>query len=122
MSDHPEFVQHAGASLATSNVMSGAGALQWAERKSPKDPADNGWRFISAIDDEAYLSDGSSWAIVDFNEVCAIEPAVISIIDLPVGSDLQLVEGAAGKLWIDDETGVPIPRDQLYPRRPDVDS
>lgn len=116
MSDHPELVQGAGASLATNNVMSGAGALQWAERKSPKDPADNGWRFISAIDDGAYLSDGSNWVIVDFNEVCAIEPAVISIVDLPVGSDLELVADPAGKLWLDDETGVPIPHDQLYPR------
>lgn len=116
MPDYPTFLPNAGASLATSNVMSGAGRITWLERKQPKDGADNGWRVISEVDEPGYLSDGSNWRIVDFNELCEIEPALIPILDLPIGTELELVVGADGtRVWLDEETGAPIelpaPRD-----------
>ncbi|WP_166646766.1 hypothetical protein [Enemella evansiae] len=34
--------------------------------------------------------------MVDYNAVCEIEPAVIGIYNLPVGSDLQIIQEGPG--------------------------
>ena len=44
-------------------------------------------RIMSHIDTSEYLNGADSWRITDFNEACAIEPALIGIYDFPVGSD-----------------------------------
>lgn len=111
---YPEFIPKAGACLATKNVMSGAGRVRWMVREESKAPVDNGWRIFSDIDDEAYLADSSNFVIVDFNEVCAIEPALIGIWDLEVGSDLQIVDDGHGIQVVDTPTGRVIPQENLY--------
>jgi hypothetical protein len=81
-----EFIPKAGACLATTNV--------------------------SHIDTSEYLNDGSNWKIVDFNELCAIEPALIGIWDLLVGSDLQLVDDERGIRIVDTAAGREVPRER----------
>ncbi|MFT4201354.1 DUF2185 domain-containing protein [Gordonia sp. (in: high G+C Gram-positive bacteria)] len=100
-----EFIQGAGACLATTNVMSGRGQVRWMVREESQDPADNGWRIMSHIDDEAYLKSDGCWQIVDYNDVCALEPALIEMWPLPVGSDLQLVRDEAGTRILDTTNG-----------------
>lgn len=111
----PIFVRDAGASVASKNLLSGAGRLRWLERQAPRDPADNGWRFLSDADSDAYLADPSNLEIVDYNRVCAIEPAIIPVLDWPVGTRLRIDRTALGALTIVDEsTGRTVTRDQLY--------
>lgn len=114
MASYPEFIPAAGACLATLNVLEGRGRVRWMVREPLKNPADNGWRIMSHIDTSEYLSDASSWKVVDFNQVCAIEPALIGIWDLKVGSDLQLVDDELGLRIVDTPTGREIPRENLY--------
>lgn len=111
---YPEFIPKAGACLATKNVMSGAGRVRWMVREESQAPSDNGWRIFSDIDDEAYLHDASNFVIVDFNEVCAIEPALIGIWDFEVGSDLQIVDEGNGVQIVDTPTGRVIPPENYY--------
>lgn len=113
-SDYPEFIPGAGACLATTNVLSGAGVVRWMVRKPSTAGADNGWRIMSHIDTSDYLSDQASWRVVDFNQVCAIEPALIGIWDLEVGSDLQIVRDELGIRIVDTPTGRQIPAENLY--------
>ncbi len=112
--DYPEFIPNAGACLATTNVLSGAGLVRWMVRERSSGPADNGWRIMSHVDTSDYLNDTSNWKIADFNEVCAIEPALIGIWDLKVGSDLQVVRDERGIRVVDTPTGRDIPVDNLY--------
>ncbi|MGW9825523.1 hypothetical protein ACUXNS_000507 [Brevibacterium pityocampae] len=105
----PEFIEHAGASLVTLNAYEERGPIRWAHRTTSKDPVDNGWRILSGIDESDYLSDPANWRIADFNELCSIEPALIVIWDLPVGTELRLDVSAAGRrVWIDETTGRPL--------------
>jgi len=72
-------------------------------------PADNGWRFLAEEDDDTYINTPGNLVVVDFNTVAAIEPAVISIYLLPIGSDLQLVEERTGRLvFYDNRTQQPL--------------
>ncbi|WP_426245467.1 DUF2185 domain-containing protein [Nocardioides sp. LHG3406-4] len=114
MSSTIEFIPGAGACLASNNVMNQAGRVKWMVREESKAAADNGWRIFSDIDTSEYLHDAANLQIVDFNRVCEIEPALIGIWDLPVGSDLQIVDEGNGIEIVDTATGRPIPREDLY--------
>lgn len=112
---HIEFIPKAGACLATTNVMQQRGVVRWMVREPSKDPVDNGWRIMSHIDTTEYLNVPDNWQIVDFNDVCMIEPALIGIWDLAVGSDLQITRDADGSIHIyDTPTGRKIPPENLY--------
>lgn len=109
-----EFIPKAGACVTTKNVLSGAGKVRWMVRRPSQAAADNGWQILSHIDTSEYLNDTSNWQVVDFNDLCAIEPALIGVWDLPVGSDLQLVRDEQGIRIVDTETGQEIPHEAMY--------
>lgn len=109
-----ELIPRAGACLATDTVLDGAGRVRWMVRETSKNSVDNGWRIMSHLDDAAHLADPASWRVVDFNVVCALEPALIGIWDLAVGSDLQLVDDELGIRVVDTPTGRQIPTENLY--------
>lgn len=109
-----EFIPASGACLVSKNVLSGAGRIKWMVREESRAAADNGWRIFSHIDTTEYLHDANNLLITDFNSVCELEPALIGIWDLPVGSDLQVVDEGDGIEIVDTATGRPVPADQLY--------
>ena len=100
-----EFVRSAGGSIASKRILDGTSSLKWAFRDKSVDPADNGWRFFSADDDEDYINNADHLAICDFNTIAAIEPAIIAIYLFPVGSNLQLVIENGKRFFIDNNTG-----------------
>ncbi len=114
MSSTIEFIPDAGACLVSNNVVTGAGRVRWMVREESRAAADNGWRIFSDIDTSEYLHDADNMQIVDFNLVCELEPAVIGIWDLPVGSDLQIVDEGEGIKIVETATGREIPREDLY--------
>jgi hypothetical protein len=114
MSSTTEFIPNAGACVASKNVLSGAGQVRWMVREEPRHPVDTGWLIFSDIDTAEYLDDSNNLEIVEFNRVCEIEPALIGIWDLPVGSDLQIVDEGDGIRIVETPTGREIPREELY--------
>lgn len=114
MSDYIEFIPKAGVCLATKNVMEHRGVVRWMVRHPSQRPADNGWRIMSHIDTSEYLDVPTNWQIVDFNEVCYIEPALIGIYDFPVGSDLQIVRDDEGIHIVETASGREIPHENFY--------
>lgn len=109
-----KFIADAGACLASTNVVTGAGRVKWMVREESQATADNGWRIFSAIDTDEYLADSSNLQVVDFNLVCELEPALIGILDLPVGSDLQIVDEGDGISTVHTDTGIVVPREQMF--------
>ena len=114
MSEMIEFIPNAGGCVTSKNVMSRAGRVRWMVREESQAHADNGWRISSHIDTEEYLDDPDNMQIVDFNQLCEIEPALIGIWDFPVGSDLQIVDEGNGIAILDTATGREIPREAFY--------
>ena len=114
MPTYPVFIPRAGACLVSRNIMSGAGRVRWMIRRESQNPVDNGWRIFSHIDSAEYLADPANLQVVDFNQVCAIEPALIGIYDFPIGSDLQIVDDGGRISIVDTPTGHEIPPEQFY--------
>lgn len=102
----PNFVPNSGACVVSNNILSRVGTLKWLVREPSMNPADNGWRFFSDIDDEAYLDNPENLSIATFNQVVEIEPAILGIYTLPVGSDLELRREAGRLRFYDNNTGM----------------
>lgn len=105
MTTAPEYVPDSGASIVSNNILTGRGVLTWLLREEPMNPQDNGWRFLSNIDDDDYINNPDNLQVRSFNTIADIEPAIIGIYGLPVGTDLQLVTKFGRKRFIDNLTG-----------------
>ena len=89
------------------NVYNGTGRLKWCVRES------DGWIFLSDIDTSEYLADENNYEYCAFEKVIEIEPAVMGISRMPLGTDIQLCKelqkkflSAKMKMWFaDNETG-----------------
>ena len=99
------FITNAGAAIVSRKIVERTGNIKWLTREAPIAPQDTGWRILSDRDTDEYLADPANMTVVDFNELCALEPACIVIYDLPVGSDIQLVVEPDGRRrWFDNKT------------------
>lgn len=87
-------------------ILSGGGKVKWAVREEPQDPRDTGWRFFAADDDADFLNAPGNVQVADYNTVIGLDPAVLGIYSMPVGTDLQLVAEPGGPvMFIDNLTG-----------------
>lgn len=99
------FITNAGAAIVSRKIVERTGNIKWLTREAPIAPQDTGWRILSDRDTDEYLADPANMTVVDFNELCTLEPACIGIYDLPVGSDIQLVVEPDGRRrWFDNQT------------------
>ena len=95
-----------GACTVSRNIYERRGTLKWCIREEGKRDVDCGWVFLSDIDTDEYLSDVNNWCILAFETVVEIEPAILAIYDMPVGTDLTLViEKGGRRFFIETHTG-----------------
>lgn len=94
-----------GGCVVSNHITNGEGLLKWCVRDKSCHPADNGWRFLADNDDEEYLSKAGNMSIWNFETIVDIEPAILAIYDMPVGTDLTLIRKGRKKYFVDTETG-----------------
>ena len=69
---------------------------------------DSGWRFLSDIDTDEYLADANNSSVCTLNTVIQIEPAILSIINLPIGTDAELIVANGEKMFVDTNSKEPL--------------
>lgn len=77
--------------------------MKWFFRETPVHAADNGWRALGDTDTEEYINTPGNNVVVDFDRLVEIEPAVLAVYSMPVGTDLEF--DAQRKVFIDTNTG-----------------
>lgn len=92
-----------GGCIITRSLYEGASKLKWFFREESVNPADNGWRALGDTDTEEYINIPENNLVVDFDRLVEIEPAVLAIYDMPVGTDLEF--DSQRKVFIDSSTG-----------------
>ncbi len=75
-----------GAAIVCSHVSSGKYPILLAERSEPGETVDTGWQFVCNSGEEENIETAKVWAL---NEILALEPTLISLMDLPPGTVLQ---------------------------------
>lgn len=102
-------IDNAGGCMCTRSVYEDKTRLKWCFREASVNPVDNGWRFIGESDTEEYINVTENNVILDFNTVANIEPAVLSIYNMPIGTDLRLEKSRSGAVtFYDSNTGAEV--------------
>ena len=92
-----------GGCIITRSLYEGTSKLKWIFREEPVNPADNGWRALGDTDTEEYINIPENNLVVDFDRLVEIEPAVLAIYDMPVGTDLEY--DSQRRIFIDSNNG-----------------
>lgn len=100
-----QFIKNAGGCVVSRNILSGKGKLKWCIRENSVNEVDNGWRFLSDIDTDEYLSKADNMSICDFNSVANIEPAILSIYDFEIGTEIEIIRENGKIGFMDSNTG-----------------
>lgn len=100
-----EYIKNAGGCIVTKSLLEGETKLKWLFREESVNPADNGWRAYGADDGQEYVDKAENLKICDFNTLANIEPSVLNVYEMPIGADLEFVDDASGKYFIDVNTG-----------------
>ena len=94
-----------GASIVSNNILKNKANIKWIFREHSVDELDNGWRFLSEIDTEEYLSHVENMSICDWSTIVEIEPAVLSIFNMPIGTELTMIYEDGRVCFLDTSTG-----------------
>ena len=94
-----------GGCIITRSLYEGTSKLKWIFREEGANPADNGWRAIGDTDTEEFINTPGNNVVVDFDRLVEIEPAVLAIYDMPVGTDLEFRQDENGRYFVDSNTG-----------------
>lgn len=108
-----EYIPGAGGSIVSRSILEGTAKLRWLFRQDSQHG--NGWVAFGDTDTQEYVDDAKNMAIVDFNTLANIEPAVVNVFFMPVGSDLELRADSKGSYFVDTRTGEEIREPVKHP-------
>lgn len=94
--------------IASNNLLSGKGKLKWCFRESSVNNMDCGWRFLSDADTDEYLADPNNSSVCALDTVVQIEPAILAVINLPVGTDVELTVVDGKRIFVDTNSKEPL--------------
>ena len=82
-------VQGRGGCYATDMITVDGHKVGYMYREKPDFADDSGWRFFSGKESPQYLDDPGQTAIYDVNTIANYDPAIIPLLDSPVGSAFE---------------------------------
>ena len=94
-----------GSSIVSNNILENKANIKWILRERSVNELDNGWRFLSEIDTEEYLSHAENMSICDWSTIVDIEPAVLSIFNMPIGTELTIIYEDERVYFLDSNSG-----------------
>lgn len=107
------YIQGAGGTIVTKSILDGTSKLKWLFRQ--EGGHGNGWVAFGDRDSQEYVDDANNMAIVDFNTLADIEPTVVNVFYMPMGSDLEFRCDKTGKYFVDTRTGKEIREPVKHP-------
>lgn len=108
-----EYIKGAGGSIVSKSILNGSSKLKWLFRQESE--YGNGWVAFGDTDTQEYVDDAKNMQVVDFNTLANIEPTVLNVFYMPVGSDLEFCSDQTGKYFIDTRTGKEIREPVKHP-------
>ena len=101
--EYKQYISGAGGSVITKSLLEGKSRLKWLFRDGSG--LGNGWVAFGDSDSQEYVNNAENLTVVDFNVLANIEPAVLNVYFMPVGTDLEFRSDKSGKYFIDTKTG-----------------
>ena len=99
-----KYVENAGSCIVTKSLLNGESNFRWLFREEPLDNIDTGWLAFGDSDNDEYVNDPKNLSVVDLNTLINIEPTILNVYEMPVGTDLIFIEEDGEKYFINAKT------------------
>ena len=99
-----KYVENAGSCIVTKSLLNGESNFRWLFREEPLDNIDTGWLAFGDSDNDDYVNDPKNLSVVDLNTLINIEPTILNVYEMPVGTDLIFIEEDGEKYFINAKT------------------
>ena len=99
-----KYVENAGSCIVTKSILNGETKFRWLFREEPLDNIDTGWMAFGDSDNDEYVNDPKNLSVVDLNTLINIEPTILNVYEMPVGTDLIFIEEDGEKYFINAKT------------------
>ena len=99
-----KYVENAGSCIVTKSILNGETKFRWLFREEPLDNIDTGWMAFGDSDNDEYVNDPKNLSVVDLNTLINIEPTILNVYEMPVGTDLIFIEEDGEKYFINTKT------------------
>lgn len=91
--DIVELIPPMGGCIATDKITVEGLKVGYMYREESANEADNGWRIFSGTESQAYVDDPNNSGVYAMNTIANYDPAIIPYSHLPVGTELERIEG-----------------------------
>ncbi len=88
-----DLVKEMGYSICSNKITVDGELVGFMYREEPIDDEDSGWRFLSGTENQEYADDPDNSKAFGVNAVANHDPAIIPYLKMPVGSELERIEG-----------------------------
>lgn len=99
-----KYVENAGSCIVTKSLLNGESNFRWLFREEPLNNIDTGWMAFGDSDNDEYVNDPKNLSVVDLNTLINIEPTILNVYEMPVGTDLIFIEEDGEKYFINAKT------------------
>ena len=99
-----KYVENAGSCIVTKSLLNGESNFRWLFREEPLDNIDTGWMAFGDSDNDEYVNDPKNLSVVDLNTLINIEPTILNVYEMPIGTDLIFIEEDGDKYFINAKT------------------
>lgn len=79
--------------MATDKITVDGELVDFMYRENPDFENDSGWRFLSGTESQEYADDVDNWATYDVNTIANYDNAIVTYLDLPIGTELERIKG-----------------------------
>ena len=99
-----KYVENAGSCIVTKSILNGETKFRWLFREEPLNNIDTGWMAFGDSDNDDYVNDPKNLTVVDLNTLINIEPTILNVYEMPIGTDLIFIEENGDKYFINAKT------------------
>ena len=99
-----KYVENAASCIVTKSILNGETKFRWLFREEPLNNIDTGWMAFGDSDNDEYVNDPKNLSVVDLNTLINIEPTILNVYEMPVGTDLIFIEEDGEKYFINAKT------------------
>lgn len=107
-----KYVENAGSCIVTKSLLNGETKFRWLFREEPLNDTDTGWMAFGDSDNDEYVNNPKNLTVVDLNTLINIEPTILNVYEMPIGTDLIFIEEDGDKYFINAKSNEQI-RDKV---------
>ncbi len=88
-----ELIPPMGGCMATDKITVEGLQVGFMYREESINEMDNGWRIFSGTETQEYVDNPDNSSVYEMNTIANYDPAIIPYLHLPVGTELERIEG-----------------------------